>query len=205
MLLTSGDRKTVVVLPIFLFAFATAMGAVTVGSFLNGPSWGVVIGCGLFASFVFWMAFDELAVVRVDGAALRVWGPFRRRELRAQGVALGVRLQAGARSSRFVVFATDGQASVDIGEWQTQRGARGGVERLTRALYGNDPRTPNARAAREVEGVERQWQASLGEAQKKIDDYYKSPGWRRSKYIVVGVLVAYVIGMMLYQYFSGQL
>jgi hypothetical protein len=205
MLLTSGQRKAVLVLPVLLFVFATGMGVVTVGAFLSGPSWGAVIGCGLFASFVFWMAFDELALVRVDGATLRVWGPFRRRELRAQGVAFGVRLQAGSRSSRYVVFASDGQQRVDIGEWQTQRGARGGVERLSRALYGNDPRTPNARAVREVEGVEREWQATLSEAQSKVDEYYKSPGWRRSKFIVLGVLVAYVIGMMLYQYFTGQL
>ena len=204
MLLTSRARRTVVILPLLVLTFASVMGGVAVSAFFKG-SWGVVIGCGLFSSFCFWMAFDALVVLRVDGGALRLWGPFRRRELRAEACTFGVRLQAGARSSRYVVFGTDAQASVDLGEWQTERGARRGIQRLQQALYGDAPRSPSTRAEREVEQVERAWQATMAEAQKSVDAYYQSPAWRRGKYLVIGLVVTYVVGMMLYQYFSGQL
>jgi hypothetical protein len=205
MLLTSRGHNAALSLPVLLLGLATILGVLAVGSLLKGPAWGVVVPCGLFSSFAFWAAFDELALIRMDGATLRVWGPFRRGELRASGAAFGVRLRPSSRASRYVIFATDGQASIDLAELGTLRGARAGIERLSRALYGGHLHIPNARAAQEVETVEREWQASAGEAQQQIDEYYRSPAWRRAKLIVIGVVLAYSIGMILYGYFTGQL
>jgi hypothetical protein len=204
MLLTLRSRRAALNLPLLLSAFAIGLGAAAAGALAKGPNWGAVVGCGLLAALVAWMALDALALVRVEASSLHVWGPLRRQLLSADACAFGVRLNAGARSSRYVVFATDGRQSVDIGEWQTERGARGGVTRLSRALGIEVPRAPSA-ATREVERVERTWQASLGEAQQKIDAYYKSPGWRRGKYILVGLVLAYSIGMLLYLHFTRQL
>ena len=192
-------------MPLLLFGFALAMLAGAIGALLKQSGWGAVIGLGLFGAFVLWMAVSDLATLRIQDRALRIWGLFRYRQLEAEACAFGVRLQSGSRSSRFIVFATDGQASADVGDWGTERGARRGIERLSEALYGDVPRRGSERAEREVEQVERTWKATLSVAQKTVDSYYQSPAWRRGKYTIVGLIVAYAIGMLLYQYFSGQL
>jgi hypothetical protein len=204
-LLTSRARQTVVVFPLLLFGFGTGMTLVAVNGLLRQAGWGMVLGVGLFGGFVLFLAVGELAVVRLADHRLRLWGVLRRRELLAGACAFGVRLQTGSRSSRYIVFVTDGEASEDVGEWSTERGARRGIERLSETLYGTTVRSGSETAQRVVVQIEAAWKATVAKAQKAVDAYYQSPGWRIGKYLIVGLIVSYSIGMMLYQYFAGHL
>jgi len=202
-LVTSRARQIVVVVPLLMFGFGMGMGALAVNA-VRGQTWGVAIGAGLFGALVLWMALSELAVVRIDQRRLLLWGPFRRRELLADACAFGVRLETGSESSRYIVFAMDGQASVDLGEWSTERGARRSIERACQALYGASSRSGSSKAQRDVEQVERAWQANVAEARKTLDAYYQSPTWRIAKYVMVCLIVSSSIGMLIYLYFTGS-
>jgi hypothetical protein len=185
------------------FAFALGLLAAATAALLKQSGWGSVVGLGLFGGFVLWIALTELATLHIQDRALLLWGPFRRQRIDSDACAFGVRLQSGSRSVRYIVFATDGQTSIEVGNFATERGARRSIGRLSETLYGDVPRRGSDRAQREIEQVERTWKANRTEAQNTIDAYYKSPGWRAGKYIVIGVVVAYSIGMSLYLYFSG--
>jgi hypothetical protein len=121
----------------------------------------------------------------------------------ADSCAFGVRLETSRESAGYIVFATDGQASVDLGEWSTEPGARRSVERARRALYGASSSSGSSKAQRDVEQVERTWQANVAEARKTLDAYYQSRTWKISKYVIVGLLVSYSIGMLIHFYFTG--
>lgn len=147
----------------------------------------------------------ELAVVGLADHRLRLWGLLRRRELLAASCAFGVRLQTGSRSSRYIVFVTDGQASEDVGEWSTERGARRGIEKLSETLYGTTTHGGSETAQRMVVQIESDWKATVAQAQQTVDAYYQSPAWRRGKYLIIALIVTYSIGMAAYQFLSGQL
>src|SRR5690348_13862734 len=119
MLFALEGRKRAWVVPLLPFCFGAAMLLVAGNAIRQGGHWGLVAGAGAFAAFVLWMALDELCALRVDAGELRLWGPFRRRKLRAAACVLGVRVHTGSRSVSYVVFVTDGEANADLGEWAT--------------------------------------------------------------------------------------
>jgi hypothetical protein len=193
------------VFPLLLFGFGTGMALVAVNGLVRQTGWGMVLGVGLFGGFVLFLAISEFSVVRVADHRLRVWGVLSRRELPAVSCAFGVRLQTGSRSSSYIVFVTDGEASADVGMWSTERGARGGIERLSVALYGTAQQSGSVKAQRVIAQVEGPWKATVAQAQKAVDAYYQSPAWRRGKYLIIGLIVTYSLGMLAYQFFTGQL
>ncbi len=181
------------------------MTLVAVNGLVRQAGWGMVLGTGLFGGFVLFLALSELAVLTIADHRLRVRGLLRRNELLAAACAFGIRLHTGSRSSHYIVFVTDGQASADVGEWSTERGARRGVEKLSETLYGTAAQSGSAAAQRQIAQIEGAWKATVAKAQESVDAYYRSPGWRWGKYLIIGLVVTYSIGMLLYQYFSGRL
>jgi hypothetical protein len=103
-----------------------------------------------------------------------------------------------------VLFATDGEASTDLGSWGSERAAERARQRVGSALF-EPSHEACSRATREVAGVEREWRAQHEKAQAVIDAYYQSPTWKRMPYVIGIGLALYVAGMLLYQYFTGQL
>jgi len=204
-LLTSRARQTAVVFPVLLFGFGIGMTLVAVNGLLQQAGWGMVLGVGLFGGFVLFLALGELAVVTLADHRLRISGLLRRHELLAAPCAFGIRLQTGSRSSHYIVFVTDGEASADVGEWSTERGARRGIEKLSETLYGTATHGGSDAAQRVVVQTESAWKTTVARAQQTVDAYYQSPGWKIGKYLIIGLIVSYSIGMLLYQYFSGRL
>ncbi len=171
---------------------------------LRGPGLGTALVTALFGGAMLWAALAELIFVRVSGDRLLVRGPLRRGDFRRERCALGVRLQAGGRSSHYVVFVTDGENRADLGQYATERGAERGVERLTSALMGGNVHAPGGKARSEVAATEAEWHGDVARTEQVLAEYYRSPRFRRTPYVVAGVVVLYVLGMAIFAYLSGK-
>lgn len=203
MLVTRTAAGRAYSVPILYLVVGTAIGTLSMGALLQasgaGQIWGGLIGVLLGGGSVV-LGIGSCRLLRAGGDELVVSGLGKRVSLERTAAAFGVRLQSGGRSSRWIVFVTDGQSSDELGDWFSEQGARRAITRLERALLPPaDPHhRPLARAKRQVAAIEREWQAPLAEAQKTVQAYYDSPAWRRAKYGVVGLVIAYSIGMMIY-------
>lgn len=145
------------------------------------------------------VAVASVRTVATTGRELRVWSPFRRTALDARACAFGVRVTVGARGGvTYVVHATDGRVSADVSEHLTLRGADDAVARLEAAFVEGESRA-RARVVARTRAQREAWQRQHREAQAQVDAYYRSPAWRRAKWLVVGGVLAYVAVMIVAQ------
>jgi hypothetical protein len=198
MIVTLQARRSAWVVPVLLSIASLSLVVATVAAILSAKSWGAVLVAAVFAALICWTALSELLRIEVRDGRLMVRGIWRSNMLEASRVALGVRLRSGSRSARFTVFISDGRGRADVADFGSEAASRRAVERLRSALL-EPTHVPAASAVREVEAVEREWQAQLAQTMQVVNAYYQSPTWRRAKYAVIAVLVLYVVGMALFQ------
>lgn len=202
MLVGLRARRTVLVLPLKFGVGALVCIGLAVHGLLRGAEWKVSAASSVFALTLSWLATTELVAISVEQGLLRVWRPGKRQQLRAPDVAFGVLLRPSTRATEYVVFASDGAERCDLSTHISLTRARRSAERLGEALL-EPGHVPGAAAARAVQAQEQEWQEGAAQAQRIVDQYYRSPAWKWSKRVVIGVVTAYVVGLGLYQWLSG--
>jgi hypothetical protein len=116
-------------------------------------------------------------------------------------------VRAAARP--YVVYAAGAGRSLDLAEQWSQRRAERALSRLREALFGEatsgaSDDSPRRAAQERVDAERARQRAQTTQAQAQVDAYYRSGAFRRAG-IWIGVgLVAYLLAMVGYTYFTGQ-
>ena len=203
MLLTRSDPRRVTFVPLLYLLSVGVLAPLFSLVLLQAKSGGQAVGGVIGLLLAVGMAAAGISTYRTLQASdeeLVVRGYKKKTTLRRAACAFGVRLLSGSRTSTWHVFVTDAKSSEDVAEYSSEKRARRAIERFERCLLpAADPNDRQLqRAKREVARIERDWQQAIAPALKAVKDYYASPKWRRIQYAVVGVVVAYVLGMALY-------
>ena len=201
MLVPLRARRTVLVIPVWIFVGALVCAALATNAALRSGEWQLIASSAVFAVGLGWLGVSELAVATVEQGVLRVSRAGKQLRLRAPDVAFGVYLR-GSRAVEYVVFASDGAQRCDLSTHVSLRRARRSAERIGETLL-EPGHVAGAAAMRAVQAQEQSWQAAAAQAQNVVDEYYRSSSWKWTKRAVIAVVSAYVLGMALYQWLSG--
>lgn len=207
LLVWPAERAALFVPVLLLGAGGVLLGSAVVIGFRGsgvGTALPTALSVALFGAAILWTGLAELLFIRVRGDKLLVRGPLGRREFAVRRCALGVRLRASTRSAHYWVFVTDGENRADLGEYATERGAERGVERLTSALWGSRTDASTDEARSDAVAVEAEWRRAEAQTQRVLADYYRSPRWRRTPFVVAAALLLYVLCLAALGYLSAK-
>jgi hypothetical protein len=188
-----------------LLGFTLALFGASVHTLVHKPvTKGALLGvlvCGALCLFV--VGQFRFASIKSNGR-LFVRTLFDGSGVEARACALGVSVTVSAKGgTTYTVYATDGTSSAQLAECWTKRGAARAQRRLEHCFGTafDDPARSAARAR--VDAAQQRSDANFAAAQRHVDAYYASGAFRRTAYLMIGIVALYLVGLCLYAWLTG--
>ncbi len=195
MLLLHRPTRTALHLPVFFVLFTAVICAASGYGLVTAPHLGTGLGA-LVSLLLFGLAVGDIRWIRARDGRLDCRMPFGRKSVDLSRCAFGVEVRYGHRSGpTYVVYATDGEARMDISDHFGVRGADRVAGRMKAFLDESSRREP---AQMRVDRERAAWEAAQASARAQVEAYYRSKGWRRMGWFILAGLVLYLAAMGLY-------
>jgi hypothetical protein len=182
------SRRRALHVPLFLITFSGGLAAFSIAQLIERPGVGMAFGALLTLALFIGMTLDVRTIVARNGE-LSVRAPFRRHRLKLASCAFSVRVEHGGRGgATYTVYASDGITNADISDhWSTRRADRA-LARIERAML----EAPCRETAEQLAARRFGWESAERDARARVDAYYKSPTWRWTKWIMLGVFATLI-------------
>ena len=139
--------------------------------------------------------------LRRDAGHLVVRGVGWTRRIDAASAAFGYRVTGVGKNTMIEVYVTDGGEKIRVLNHLPlgPKRATASVGKLQAALLGSmeSACSPGGLAVKADIEI-------LRHAREQVEAYYASPAWRRPGYLILGILIAYLLGMALFFWLCGE-
>lgn len=195
MLIVQQRARRAIHVPLFMITVTALIAAASAHRLIANPGVGTAVMSVLTVAFFVFSVFD-LRVFTARGDELVIRGPRQDVRLARAACAFSVRVSYGTRGgATYTVYVNDGVRSHDLCDHWSAKSADRALARAERALLDASA----ADVAAQLALQRSRWESAQQDAQARIDVYYRSPAWRRAKWLVVGGVAIYVLVMIAWQ------